>query len=178
MKPHLNVTNCTLFLVSRELRQTCYFMASNSLHLTTMCLKYRPTVVAAFCIYIACKWSRWEVSSAKTSSLWLWNLRNLFIQIPDSSEGKSWYSYVDENVTPDVLKKLTDEYLQILERSPSKFKSKMKAITSNGQAGVSFAIDSVYACHQLFFLLEHKPFGESWWWSFTQSSAWQASPPP
>lgn len=49
------------FTVSRELRQTCYFMASNSLHLTTMCLKYRPTVVAAFCIYIACKWSRWEV---------------------------------------------------------------------------------------------------------------------
>ncbi len=91
-------------------------MASNSLHLTTMCLKYRPTVVAAFCIYIACKWSRWE--------------------IPNSSEDKAWYSYVDETVTLEILKKLTDEYLQILERSPSKFKSKMKAITtSNGQAG-------------------------------------------
>lgn len=37
----------------------------------------------------------------------------------------------------DNLKKLTDEYLQILERSPSKFKSKMKAITSNGQTAVS-----------------------------------------
>lgn len=63
--------------------------------------------------------------------------KNAFKQIPDSSEGKVWYSYVDENVTPEVLQKLTDEYLQILERSPSKFKSKMKAITSNGQAGVS-----------------------------------------
>lgn len=58
------------------------------------------------------------------------------IQIPDSSEGKAWYSYVDDTVTLDTLKKLTEEYLQILERSPSKFKSKMKAITSNGQAGV------------------------------------------
>ncbi|KAL7047823.1 hypothetical protein ACKWTF_003106 [Chironomus riparius] len=119
--PHTHVVKaCQLFnivTVSRELRQTCYFMASNSLHLTTMCLKYRPTVVAAFCIYIACKWSRWE--------------------IPDSSEGKAWYSYVDDTVTLDTLKQLTEEYLQILERSPSKFKSKMKAITSNGQAAVN-----------------------------------------
>jgi hypothetical protein len=59
----------------------------------------------------------------------------LFFKIPDSSEGKAWYSYVDDSVTLDTLKKLTDEYLQILERSPSKFKSKMKAITTaNGQA--------------------------------------------
>lgn len=35
----------------------------NSLHLTTMCIQYRPTVVACFCIYLACKWSRWEVST-------------------------------------------------------------------------------------------------------------------
>lgn len=45
----------------KDLAQTSYFLASNSLHLTTMCLKYRPTVVACFCIYLACKWSRWEV---------------------------------------------------------------------------------------------------------------------
>lgn len=53
-----------LFLHSaacKDLAQTSYFLASNSLHLTTMCLKYRPTVVACFCIYLACKWSRWEV---------------------------------------------------------------------------------------------------------------------
>lgn len=54
--------------VSKELRQTCYFMASNSLHLTTMCLKYKPTVVAAFCIYLACRWARWEVSWVSTLS--------------------------------------------------------------------------------------------------------------
>jgi hypothetical protein len=40
-------------------------------------------------------------------------------------------------VTPEILKKLTDEYLGILEKSPSKFKSKMKTLASNGQAGVS-----------------------------------------
>lgn len=45
----------------KDLAQTSYFLASNSLHLTTMCLQYKPTVVACFCIYLACKWSRWEV---------------------------------------------------------------------------------------------------------------------
>lgn len=67
------VRACQLFnivTVSRELRQTCYFMASNSLHLTTMCLKYKPTVVAAFCIYIACKWSRWEVRNHLTTNFY------------------------------------------------------------------------------------------------------------
>ncbi|GBP85430.1 Cyclin-T2 [Eumeta japonica] len=37
----------------KDLAQTSYFMASNSLHLTTMCLQYRPTVVACFCIHLA-----------------------------------------------------------------------------------------------------------------------------
>jgi hypothetical protein len=61
-----------------------------------------------------------------------------YTQIPNSSEGRPWYSYVDETVTIDTLKKLTDEYLQILERSPSKFKNKMKSM-SNGTAVVSIA---------------------------------------
>lgn len=46
-------------------------------------------------------------------------------------------------MTTDTLKKLTDEYLEILEKSPSKFKSKMKAITSNGQTAVSLSAYSV-----------------------------------
>lgn len=81
-------------------------------------------------------------------------------KIPDSSEGKVWYSYVDENVTPEVLQKLTDEYLQILERSPSKFKSKMKAITSNGQAGVS-CIDFFFTLNLFWNCSEHKSIGYS-----------------
>jgi hypothetical protein len=71
---------------------------------------------------------------------------SLVTQIPDSSEGKPWYTYVDETVTLDTLKKLTEEYLQILDRSPSKFKNKMKSIT-NGQGNVSspksFSINSI-----------------------------------
>ena len=52
-------------VAGKDLAQTSYFMASNSLHLTTMCLQYKPTVVACFCIHLACKWSSWEVIGGK-----------------------------------------------------------------------------------------------------------------
>lgn len=56
---------------------------SCSLHLTTFCLQYRPTVVACVCIHLACKWSNWE--------------------IPISSDGKHWWEYLDPTVTLQLL---------------------------------------------------------------------------
>jgi len=59
--PHTHVVRCChLVRASKDLAQTSYFMASNSLHLTTMCLQYKPTVVACFCIHLACKWGNWK----------------------------------------------------------------------------------------------------------------------
>ncbi|XP_041834651.1 cyclin-T2-like [Melanotaenia boesemani] len=78
------------------------FVSSCSLHLTTFCLQYRPTVVACVCIHLACKWSNWE--------------------IPVSTDGKHWWEYVDDTVTLQLLDELTHEFLQILERTPSKLK--------------------------------------------------------
>ncbi|XP_065087825.1 cyclin-T-like isoform X2 [Ochlerotatus camptorhynchus] len=107
--PHTHVVKtCHLVKASKDLAQTSYFMASNSLHLTTMCLQYKPTVVACFCIHLACKWSRWE--------------------IPQSNEGRHWFHYVDKTVTLDLLKQLTDEFLHIFDRCPTRLKSKMKSI--------------------------------------------------
>ncbi|KOB79367.1 Uncharacterized protein OBRU01_00512 [Operophtera brumata] len=89
----------------KDLAQTSYFMASNSLHLTTMCLQYRPTVVACFCIHLASKWSNWA--------------------IPQSNEGRHWFTYVDRSVTMDLLERLTSEFLLIFEKCPSRLKRKM-----------------------------------------------------
>lgn len=101
--PHTDVVRCTqLVRASKDLAQTSYFMATNSLHLTTFCLQYRPTIVACVCIHLACKWSNWE--------------------IPVSTDGKHWWEYVDNNVTLQLLDDLTHEFLQILERTPSKLK--------------------------------------------------------
>ncbi|XP_068165332.1 cyclin-T2-like [Antennarius striatus] len=101
--PHTDVVRCSqLVRASKDLAQTSYFMATNSLHLTTFCLQYRPTVVACVCIHLACKWSNWE--------------------IPVSTDGKHWWEYVDRTVTLHLLDELTHEFLQILEKAPSRLK--------------------------------------------------------
>ncbi|XP_037037969.1 cyclin-T isoform X3 [Bradysia coprophila] len=106
--PHTHVVKtCHLVKACKDLAQTSYFLASNSLHLTTMCLQYKPTVVACFCIYLACKWSGWE--------------------IPQSTEGKFWFHYVDTNVNLDLLEQLTREFLVIYEKSPARLKTKLNS---------------------------------------------------
>lgn len=83
----------------------CYLperILPRSLHLTTFCLQYSPPVVACVCIHLACKWSNWE--------------------IPVSTDGKHWWEYVDPTVTLELLDELTHEFLQILEKTPSRLK--------------------------------------------------------
>ena len=123
-------------LASRDLAQTSYFMATNSLHLTTMCLMYRPTVVACACIHLACKWSSWEVSSSPCLVLssmfgtflhvWYCSCSNATLyQIPKSKEGKDWFLYVDEKVTLEELEQLTAEFIAILDKCPSRLKRRI-----------------------------------------------------
>ncbi|CAG5865909.1 cyclin-T2a isoform 1-T1 [Menidia menidia] len=101
--PHTDVVKCSqLVRASKDLAQTSYFMATNSLHLTTFCLQHKPTVIACVCIHLACKWSNWE--------------------IPVSTDGKHWWEYVDSSVTLELLDELTHEFLQILEKTPSRLK--------------------------------------------------------
>ncbi|XP_055840856.1 cyclin-T isoform X4 [Episyrphus balteatus] len=132
--PHTHVVK-TCHLVKgkscKDLAQTSYFLASNSLHLTSMCLQYRPTVVACFCIYLACKWSRWE--------------------IPQSTEGKHWFHYVDKSVTMDLLKQLTDEFIAIYEKSPARLKSKLNSIKALAQGASNRAVSK-----------DKKSQGEDW----------------
>ncbi|XP_035249411.1 cyclin-T2-like isoform X1 [Anguilla anguilla] len=101
--PHTDVVKCSqLVRASKDLAQTSYFMATNSLHLTTFCLQHKPTVIACVCIHLACKWSNWE--------------------IPVSTDAKHWWEYVDPSVTLTLLDELTHEFLQILEKTPSRLK--------------------------------------------------------
>ncbi|XP_062570389.1 cyclin-T1-like [Saccostrea cucullata] len=78
---------------------------SESLHLTTLCLQYKPTVVSCVCVELACKWSNWE--------------------IPTSNQGRPWYYYVDQSVTPELLTELTQDFLNILDKCPSKLKKRI-----------------------------------------------------
>jgi len=104
--PHTHVVKCCqLVKAHKELAQTSYFMATNSLHLTTMCLRYPPTIVACVCIHLACNWSKYE--------------------IPVSAHGKAWFSYVDNEARLDQIQTLTREFLAIFEKCPSRLKKKI-----------------------------------------------------
>ncbi|XP_008544603.2 cyclin-T2-like [Microplitis demolitor] len=107
--PHVYVLQiCQDIQANKELTRTSYFMAIESLHLTTMCLQYKPKVVACFCVYFASKWSSWE--------------------IPLSREEKTWYSYIDSSITLKLLEELTQEFLAIFDKSPSRLKHKVMDI--------------------------------------------------
>jgi len=94
--PHTHVIRATQFIrAPRELSQVAYFMATNSLYLTTFCLEMRSEIVAATCIYLAFAWSEFEVGL--------------------SSDGRRWWSYLDKDLTEDTLKENVRTYIRILE---------------------------------------------------------------
>lgn len=100
-----------------------------------MCIQYKPTVVACFCILVACKWSNWE--------------------IPLSNEKKEWYSYVDPTVTRELLQQLTEEFLVIFEACPSRLKVKIMAMDNNVWQQIVYNYDKLkvdFAHLQLKFL--------------------------
>ncbi|XP_033367343.1 cyclin-T1 isoform X2 [Parus major] len=105
--PHTHVVKCTqLVRASKDLAQTSYFMATNSLHLTTFSLQYTPPVVACVCIHLACKWSNWE--------------------IPVSTDGKHWWEYVDGTVTLELLDGLSSSQ-EIQNRRPRRRREPVRA---------------------------------------------------
>jgi cyclin T len=87
-----------------------------------MCLRYPPTVVACVCIHLACKWSKYK--------------------IPRSAENKPWHWYVDPTATVDLLERLTEEFLSIFQKCPSRLKKKIMAST---QAVRSLIINLIFA---------------------------------
>merc|ERR1712012_1130784 len=109
--PHTHVVKCCqLVKAAKELAQTSYFMATNSLHLTTMCLRYPPTTVACVCIHLACKWSNYK--------------------IPLSAQKREWSTYIDQGVTIELLEKLTEEFLAIFDKCPESRLRKKKIMNS------------------------------------------------
>ncbi|XP_078580545.1 uncharacterized protein LOC144864385 isoform X2 [Branchiostoma floridae x Branchiostoma japonicum] len=108
----------------KDLAQTAYFMATNSLHLTAFSLQYKPTVVACMCIHLACKWASWE--------------------IPRSNDGKYWWEYVDPNVTLDLLDSLTTEFLHIMDKTPSRLKRKISNYKMAGDSPMSSIFNAAH----------------------------------
>ena len=102
--PHNYVQKCAqLINANEQLTKTAYFLATNSLHMTTFCLQYHPEVIASVCMHLACLWAEHP--------------------IPESNSGKSWYEEVDNRISKELLENLAIHYVKILDSSPTFMKS-------------------------------------------------------
>ena len=78
------------FLAPRELSQVAYFMATNSLYLTTFCLEMRSEIVAATCIYLAFAWSEFEVGLSSDGRVCSISSLSKFIFFSFRDGGRIW----------------------------------------------------------------------------------------
>lgn len=128
-------------VASKEIAQTSYFMATNSLHLTTMCLQYKPSVVACICIHLIKKWGSYEVSFLMYFDCFQHHFSTSQFQM--SNEGRPWHSYVDNTVTPELLESLTDDFIAIFEKCPSRMRKMLSqcnpsaVINDGGEGGLA-----------------------------------------
>lgn len=100
--PHTSVIHCgDLVGVQKFVTKLAYELATNSLHFTTMCLKYKPTTVACICLHMA----------FKSESL----------SIPRSAEGKDWWKYLDPNLTSETIDSITKEFVAIIDKTKKAF---------------------------------------------------------
>ncbi|KFD66591.1 hypothetical protein M514_01589 [Trichuris suis] len=114
--PHPYVVRCCQMIKApRDLAQTAYFFATDSIHLSTFSLRYHPAAVACICIHLACSWAKWE--------------------IPQSHEGKPWFYYVDKRLTTETLEALADEFATICEKTPDRWR--LRGLGSRREDGSS-----------------------------------------
>lgn len=100
--PHTSVISCgDMVGVPKTVTKLAYELATNSLHFTKMCVKYKPTTVACVCLHIAFK--RFQLS------------------IPQSSEGRDWWYYLDTNINLETINEITNEFIAIIDKCKKAF---------------------------------------------------------
>ncbi|OXA58309.1 cyclin-T1 isoform X2 [Folsomia candida] len=100
---------CKLVRASKELGTASFSLVTKLLLMTTMCVQYRPTLIAALAIYVACKWSGWQISRSK--------------------EGRDWWLYIDPRCTQPDLEKLTHEFLHVYDRVSPVMRQRVENLT-------------------------------------------------
>ena len=97
----LNILIIYFVTVRNQVAHVSWFLATNSLHLTTFCLQYPPTIIAALCIYLSCKYIR--------------------CSLPANTD-QPWWAEIDPNANEELLTRLAYEYVAILDKSPTRYK--------------------------------------------------------
>lgn len=89
---------------------------------------------------------------AKMPMIFIETKRNKYFisKIPQSTEGRDWFYYVDKSVSTELLEQLTDEFIAIYDRSPARLKNKLSStikdsiISITGSKTVRISIASSY----------------------------------
>ncbi|KAK7092761.1 hypothetical protein V1264_008457 [Littorina saxatilis] len=120
--PHTYVVRgCQMLKASKDFAQTAYFLATNSLHLTNMCVMYKSSAVACVCIHLAAKWARY--------------------QIPQSIEGKDWYNYIAADLDKDTLMRMAGELMMTFEQCPDSLKKTFRTAGSRVERNMTAGPD-------------------------------------
>ena len=69
--------------ISQQMKNGSLFMACSVVQYSTLCLRVKPSVVAAICIHMTCGWSRCDIM--------------------DETDGKQWFEYFDPTITRQML---------------------------------------------------------------------------
>ena len=101
---------CRSLNASKDLVQTAYFAATSNLHLTTMCLRYPPKLIACVCIQLAFLWFEEQHKTLPVISTNDWYMTAL---------GQSWRK--DAESTLQLINMLKEEFLNILKHHPTTF---------------------------------------------------------
>lgn len=110
--PHKYIMKfCQEINACKELCKIFLQVATNTLQMTSMCVKYKPAVVAAFCIYLTIRSSQWK--------------------IPEVLDGNPWFWLLDRKVTFDLLIKMDREFKEILNKISPRIKNRVMRLFKN-----------------------------------------------
>lgn len=81
---------CSAIGAGDDLVKAAYFVVTDGLRSTVMCVRYPPAVIACFAVHVACYQLRCELD--------------------DSPDGRPWYVLMEPTVTAELLEQLMDEF--------------------------------------------------------------------
>ncbi|XP_057329800.1 cyclin-T-like [Microplitis mediator] len=110
--PHHYITEfCREIKACKQLCKIFLQMANYTLQMTSMCLKYKPAVVASYCIYFTIQSSQWK--------------------IPEIIDGNLWFWLLDTKVTFDLLIKMDREFKEVLNKLSPKIQKRVMCLFKN-----------------------------------------------
>ncbi|XP_057320166.1 cyclin-T-like [Microplitis mediator] len=102
---------CREIKACKELCKIFLQVANYTLQMTSMCVKYKPAVVASYCIYFTIQSSQWK--------------------IPEVIDGNLWFWLLDTKVTFDLLIKMDREFKAVLDKMSPRIKNRVMRLFKN-----------------------------------------------